>query len=203
MDTLILDDVLSEQIRQERADRGADRWDEVWDGTYIMAPLPNIEHQDLVSRLTFAFLEGLSFSDECWVFAGVNVSDRVHDWKSNYRCPDVAVFLPGSTASDEDTFFHGGPDFAVEVVSPRDRSREKLAFYASVGTKELLIVDRDPWALELWRLSEGELQCAGSTRIDEAELASAVIPFAFSLEQGKKRMRIRVRQTSDGREWSA
>ncbi|QDU88299.1 hypothetical protein Pla175_16740 [Pirellulimonas nuda] len=203
MDTLILDEMLSEQIRQERADRGADRWDEVWDGVYIMAPLPNIEHQDLVSRLTSALLDGLTFADDSRVFAGVNVSDRLDDWKSNYRCPDVAVFLPESKAMDKESFFHGGPDFAVEVVSPRDRSREKLDFYASVGTTELLIVDRNPWALELWRLSEDELRCTGSARIDDGELSSTVIPFAFSLELGMKRAGIKVRQTADGRSWNA
>ena len=30
-------------------------------------------------------------------FPGVNVSDRSDDWTQNYREPDVAVFLEGTT----------------------------------------------------------------------------------------------------------
>ena len=92
------------------------------------------------------------------VMAGVNVSDREHGWKKNYRCPDVVVFLNHTKAVDCDTFWFGGPDFAVEIASPGDRSREKLEFYAKVGTRELLLVDRKPWSLELYRL-DGEKLC--------------------------------------------
>ena len=60
------------------------------------------------------------------IFPGCNVSDRPKRWKKNYRCPDVAVFLPGNPAEDRETHWFGGPDFAVEILSPYDRSREKL-----------------------------------------------------------------------------
>jgi len=57
----------------------------------------------------------------------------------------------------------GGPDFAVEILNPGDRTPEKLPFYASVNVRELLVVDRDPWSLELFRLCDG--QCYRSERL--------------------------------------
>ena len=56
------------------------------------------------------------------------------------------------------TFWYGGPDFAVEVISPFDRSRKKFEFYARVGVRELLLVNRKPWSLELYRLDRGRAE---------------------------------------------
>ena len=64
------------------------------------------------------------------------------------------------------THWYGGPDFAVEVISPYDRSRKKLDFYAKVGVRELLLVDRKPWSLELYRLTDGELKLVGEITPD-------------------------------------
>ena len=47
MATVVLDRDFADALRQERAAARSDRWDEVWEGTYMMVPLPNIEHQDL------------------------------------------------------------------------------------------------------------------------------------------------------------
>jgi hypothetical protein len=78
------------------------------------------------------------------VHAGANVSDQLDDWRQNFRVPDVLVFLNSNPAEDRDTHWFGGPDFAVEIASRWDRSREKIAFYSSIGVRELLIIDRDP-----------------------------------------------------------
>ena len=88
---------------------------------------------------------------------GANITDLEEDWTHNYRCPDVVVFLKEGRAINRETHFFGGPDFAVEIVSEFDRSREKLPFYARVGVRELLLVDRDPWVLELFRLQDDRL----------------------------------------------
>ena len=66
----------------------------------------------------------------------------------------------------------GPADFLVEIISPGDKSRDKLAFYAELGVRELLVVDRYPWSLELYRLGGNELVLAvlrlppGTTRQD-------------------------------------
>ena len=51
MPTMILDRELEQQLRAERSARGADRYDEVWEGIYMKAPAPNDEHQELVMEL--------------------------------------------------------------------------------------------------------------------------------------------------------
>src|SRR5207302_10616346 len=77
------------------------------------------------------------------VLPGAGISDRKEKWTKNFRVPDVSVFLPGNPAKDRGTHYLGGPDFAVEIISKKDRSRKKFEFYAEVGVKEFLLVDRD------------------------------------------------------------
>jgi Uma2 family endonuclease len=202
MATLITDPTLEEQIRAQRAEWGGDRFDEVWEGTYMMTPLPNSEHSQIQSKLVVVFQNALGFSSPAVVYGGVNVSDRTDDWTKNYRCPDVAVVFPGGIAKDCDTHHLGGPDFVVEVVSPYDRSREKIVFYGRVGVRELLLVDRDPWALELYRLHDGQLELAGQSRPEQPDLlASQVLPLTFCLIDGDKRPRIEVNHSDGAQKW--
>jgi Uma2 family endonuclease len=136
------------------------------------------------------------------VFPGVNVGDRDENWKKNYRCQDVAVFLKGNPSQDRDTHWFGGPDFAVEVVSPNDRSRDKLDFYAKVGVRELLILDRKPWRLEMYRLAEGRLEPAGVSAPKKlAELSSTVLPLRLTLADAKPRPRLHISKADGQRNW--
>jgi len=203
MATLITDPKLEERIRAERAEWGGDRYDEIWEGTYMMNPLPNSEHLRLQSKLVWAFENALA-GTAAIVYPGLNVSDRADDWTEDFRCPDVAVVLPGGIARDCDTYHLGGPDFVVEIVSPYDRSREKLSFYGRVRVRELLLIDRDPWALELYRLHDGELKLAGQSRLDQPDvLKSTVLPLTFRLIPGDPRPRIEVRHSDGLQEWLA
>lgn len=196
---LVAEPHVEETLKAERRASGADRWDEVWDGVYFMSPLPNSEHQ-LVVGMIFVIVQGVLQEGNLGIaFPGINVSDREDDWTKNYRCPDVAVFLKGSSARDLDTHWLGGPDLAVEVVSHDDRSRDKLEFYARVGVRELLIVDRDPWALELYQLDDGVLRVSGvSTSDSPVQLQSKVLPLNFRLVPGDVRPVIEISHL-DGR----
>ena len=203
MATVILDRDVAERLRQERAALGLDRWDEVWEGTYMMAPLPNPEHQQIAIRLGAIFEDTVGWNDETIVLAGTNVSDRHKGWLHNYRCPDVAVYLPGTQARKYRTHFFGGPDFAVEIMSDDDRTRDKIPFYSNVGTRELLIVDRDPWSLELLRLSGKKLKSVGVSSGKRGRfLESRVLPLRFRLIGRKVRPTIEVIRTTDGKTWS-
>ena len=171
-------------LRAEREARGLDRWDEVWNGVYIVMPLANNEHQSLATRIAARLLGPVEDDRGGRVFAGCNVSDVADpaaDWRTNFRCPDVAVFLPGNPAEDRGTHWFGGPDCALEIVSRGDRSRQKLGFYAAVGVRELLVLDRDPWGLELYRLAGGELRSVGTTAPGGEALATETVPLRWSL----------------------
>ncbi len=204
MSVLILDPELAREFRDERKTRKLDRWDEVWDGVLVVAAVPNNEHQRLVSRLSVPFMAIIDWDGGDQVQPGANVSDRDKGWKKNYRIPDVLVFLKGNPATDCITHWCGGPDLAVEIVSPGDKPKEKFAFYAKIGTRELLIVDRDPWSLELYQLRKSQLQLAGRSDLtNQAVLASTVLPLSFQLLNANPRPIIHIAHHSNGQTWTA
>ena len=103
MVALINDPWLEEKIIAERQANGTDRFDEVWEGVYIMTPMANNEHQKLATATSRILYEVIVESESGDVFAGTNVSDRRDDWTKNYRCPDVAVYLNDTRAENRDT----------------------------------------------------------------------------------------------------
>jgi Uma2 family endonuclease len=202
MSTLIRNPDFEEQLRAERHARGLDRWDEVWEGVYVMPPYPNDEHQEIQAAFVGIFQLCVKWAGLGEVRAGVNVSDRIDDWSKNYRCPDVAVFLNGTTAKNLQTHWLGGSDFAIEIVSPDDSSRDKLDFYASVGVRELLIIDRAPWKLELYRRTGGQLvEVAQSVSTAPDKIVSQVVPFSFRLIAGGARPSIEVTHSDGVQRW--
>ncbi len=196
------------RIVRRRQITGADRFDEVWDEVYVLSPLANNEHQKLASKLLIA-LDAVVGGDErfnIFIFAGANVSDRGDDWTKNYRCPDVLVFLPGNPAEDRETHWLGGPDFAVEILSRGDRAREKFAFYARVGVRELLLVERRPWGLELYRLVGDDYELVGKSDLeDPALLPSIVLPLSFRLVlvPGEPRPHVELAKADGTQRWLA
>ena len=207
MSAILLDQDAVDDLRRQREASGADRWDEVWDGVYVMGALPNNEHQAIVGRLTTLLTLTIDLSGRGQVRPGVNVSDRTPSWKENYRCPDIVVYLSETRAEDHDTHWLGGPDLAVEVVSPGEDPHAKLSFYAKVHTREVLVIDRDPWRLKLFRLGDRELIPAGVSEVAGATagavLASEVVPFTWRLVPGADRPRIEIACTETGQTWHA
>jgi Uma2 family endonuclease len=202
MATVIMDPGFAERLRQERAAAGADRWDEVWEGTYMMAPLPDIEHQDIVGGLCEVLRVAVD-RQQGMVLPGTNVSDREKGWEQNYRCPDVVVYFSGTAAKQFTAHWCGGPDFGIEIVSDYDDTRDKIPFYSKVATRELLIVDRNPWSLELFRLDRKKLKSVGiSSGKRERIIESRVLPLTFQLKSGKHRPTIEVVRTNDGKTWN-
>ncbi|HEX4072899.1 MAG TPA: Uma2 family endonuclease, partial [Planctomycetaceae bacterium] len=182
MPTLIQDADLARQLIARRQRMGHDRSDEVWDGTYVIYSPPDNEHQEIRAQLTSLLVGIIDYQHIGKVRPGVNLSDRDRGWRKNYRCPDVVVFLNNTKGVDCDTHWVGGADFAVEIISPGDRSREKLDFYATVGTRELLLVDRKPWSLELFRLDGEKLVRVGKSTLAKREwLTSEVVPLKWRI----------------------
>ena len=168
-----------------------------------MDAMPNNEHQGMVSRLTYVLQFVVVDSGLGQVLAGCNVSDRAKHWRENYRVPDVAVFLNGTKAIDKNSHWLGGPDLAIEIVSPRDRSRKKLDFYAAVGTRELLLIDRDPWKMELYRLIDQKLILVGqSTAETAATQESVTVPLAWRVRTGNERPMIEVALLDGSKHWN-
>ena len=203
MDTLIVDPHVSERLIEERRARGADHFDEVWEGVYVMAPAPNDEHQEITTRLVRPFLyavEDLGLGD---VRVGINLASDLDDWEHDYRIPDIAVFLKGSHAVCHGAFWSGPPDFLVEIVSPWDKTREKSGFYSRLGTRELLLIDRDPWQLQLYRLQAEPLTLVATIAPGDADvIQSEVLPLRFRLLSGDPRPTIELVATDSQRSWT-
>ncbi len=188
---------------RERRRLGHDRHDEVWDGVYIMSPDPNIEHQVITGDLFFTLRLAIGGRSSAKVYPSLNISDRVERWTRNFRCPDICVFCPGNPAIDCGTHWCGGPDFTVEVMSPSDRSRKKLGFYASVGVRELLLVNRKPWQLELFRISPSKvLEPAGISHPETSSwLSSEVLPIRMRMIATPKGPRIELARPTGDEHW--
>lgn len=201
MSVLIRDRTISRSLIAKRKARGHDRYDEVWDGVYVMPPMANNEHQAMAPRWGSVLLDVVP-TEEGTIFVGVNVSDRVKGWKKNYRCPDVAVYLAANPAQDCVTHWCGGPDWLAEILSPGDESRAKLAFYEKVGVREVLLIDREPWCIELYQLQDHKLVLVGKSDLDQPhELKNAVLSVSFQLTVGLNRPLVLVKHTDGIRHW--
>lgn len=131
MRTVILGDPPELRTWLERRQAlGQDRFDEVWDGDYHVTPAPGGAHGDVdqqVARILGAVCDPVGL----WVSGPLNLGV-----KDNYRVPDrvvlrsrtVEVYVPTAAV-------------AIEIVSPRDESWEKLGFYAAREVDEVVIID--------------------------------------------------------------
>lgn len=204
MAVLHTDPEWTREIIDDRRRKGIDKYDEVWDGVYVIPPPHDNEHRRIVAGLAAALAVSLDRGEGGHVYPGVNVSDRQADWHQNYRVPAVAVVLPDSTAEDREAYFVGGPDLVVEIFCRGADPRQKIPFYAKIGTRELLVIDRDPWGLELYQLQGNTLVSAGrSDAANPAVLASGVLPLTFQLREGTPRPAIVVTHTQSGQTWTA
>jgi hypothetical protein len=199
---LVTNPALARKLKAKReSSPGASR-DEVWDGVYVMSPAADLEHQFFGQELWVVFREILSYLGGGIAYNVLNVSDRVQGWTENYREPDVGVYLAANPAIRCRTHMCGGPDFAVEILSDNDLARKKLDFYAKVNTQELLLLDRDPWSLELYRLADGKLELVGISTPGTSEiLTSAVLPLSLRLVPGENRPTIELCRLDGGQTW--
>jgi Uma2 family endonuclease len=197
--TLVLDSSVSRQLIRDRKARGIDGLDEVWDGVYVMSPEANLDHQDLAGQFISILSEVVKKPGLGRVQPGANLSDRRTNWKRNYRVPDVVVVLKGGRAVDCDTHWFGGPDFLIEIESPDDDIDSKLPFYAKIGVRELLIVDRDTRALRLFQHSNGAMSLVAQSGPRKAGwISSTVLALAFRWRANRSKPHIDVKRT-DGK----
>jgi hypothetical protein len=202
MAIMVLDPYMEQQILAERARSDGDQYDEVWEGVYVVTPLPNNDHQELVFEFVSILGEVVRRPAIGQVFPGVNLSDREEGWERNYREPDVAVFLRDTKAVNCGTHWRGAADFLVEIISPGERSREKIPFYSSLGVVELLVIDREPWTLELYRQQDGQLTKVGQSTLTTPDvLSSQSVGLTFQMFPGEPRPQIHVVHAASERQW--
>ncbi len=147
-------------IIQERHRTGVDRFDEVWDGVYVVNPPPSFRHSTVAGLIVdllrpHAEARGLVVRRE----VGLGRPD-------NHRIPDVVVARIADL--DEQEHYLLTAAIVVEVLSPGERIDKRL-FYGSCGVAEVLLVDPAAGTVEWFALT------LGTTRYEPVE-ASAILP---------------------------
>jgi Uma2 family endonuclease len=141
-----------EELLAHRRKTGEDRWDEVWEGVLHMTPAPSAEHQRILTRLLVFLVPILEDRGRGLMRPGINVCDAPEGWE-NYRIPDLTFIAAGrETILAPDGIRFGGPDAVIEIRSPDDETYEKLTFFATLGVREVIVIDRDSKQVELFTL---------------------------------------------------
>lgn len=152
MRTVVLgSDADVERLLEQRRAMGADRYDEVWEGEYHMAPAPHPFHARLDQQMA-AILEPLARRRDLIALSPCNIGQA-----TNYRVPDRSVHREQPTET-----FVPTAALVVEVVSPDDESWANFDFYASHHVDEVVIVDGHRRSVDWFALVDGTYQ--GVTR---------------------------------------
>lgn len=134
---------------------GQDRFDEVWDGEYHMAPAPHIWHSYLDSQV-HALLQRLAPPRGLHPTGSFNLGVE-----GNFRVPDVALHR----SAELNSVWVPTAALVVEIVSPDDESWLKFDHYANHGVDEVLIADPRHRALHLFVLVDGRYEPAGRSAL--------------------------------------
>ncbi len=145
---------------------GQDRFDEVWEGEYHVAPAPSGKHGRVDDRLgrilgPLADRAGLQGTTAC------NIGGP-----GDYRVPDRAWFRTGGL-----DVWNPTAAIVAEIVSPGDESRRKFDFYHHAGIEEVLIVDPDARTVEWFVRGPDAFRSADASTlmgISAADLAAAI-----------------------------
>jgi len=120
-----------EALLERRRELGQDPPDEVWEGVYHVNPAPHSRHARIAQQLA-VILDGLA--REAGLVPTLSIFNLGEP--DDYRVPDGGLFVVGP-----DAVYLPTAALVVEIVSPADKTWDKLGFYAAHAVNELLIVD--------------------------------------------------------------
>lgn len=134
-------------LLDERRRTGCDRLDEVWAGVPHLVPPPSVSHQDFEYELEQA-LRSIAARRGLRTFHNIGLVVPGTGW-SDYRVPDLSIAHPTQLS---ERALEGRAELVVEILSPRDESRDKLPFYAGRGAREVWLVDPYTRRVEVFAL---------------------------------------------------
>jgi Putative restriction endonuclease len=130
-----------------RRELGQDRYDEVWEGDYHVAPGPSAEHAIVdgqVTRLRWPQADRV----DLLVTTAFNLGEP-----EDYRVPDGGLHRDRPAG-----VFAATAAMVIEVVGPGDEALAKLAFYARRAVVEVLVADPARRTVRMWQLRGGSSQ---------------------------------------------
>lgn len=145
---------------QWRRTTGADRWDEVWDGSLRLTPPPTREQLVLEGELELWLHLNWALAAEGKVCRQLPVS-LVKDWETDFRIPDLALLGPDQLELDRGDHLSGPPLVAIELHSEAAPTYDKLIYYAQIGVREIWVIPIDGGEVEIYRCKEGVALLAG------------------------------------------
>jgi Uma2 family endonuclease len=134
-------------LLEQRRRAGCDRLDEVWAGVPHLVPPPSISHQDFEYELEQA-LRSIAARRGLRTLHNIALAVPGTGW-TDYRVPDLCVAHPAQLSEHA---LEGRAELVVEILSPRDESRDKLPFYASRGVREVWLADPAARQVEVFAL---------------------------------------------------
>jgi hypothetical protein len=152
---------------ERRRELGIDGRDEVWAGAYRVIPPPNLAHQwvgEQLSELLAVPARAAGLRPLIREF-GIGTPD-------DFRVPDG-----GLLRGDGDGVWLATAELVLEILSPRDKTWQKLSFYAAHGVRELLIVDPRKRTVQWLGLCDGRyepIERSGLIDMGAAELAGLI-----------------------------
>ena len=151
---------------ERRRALGQDRFDEVWEGEYHVAPEAHARHGDVAHQLA-VLLRPRAQAAGLWGSGPLNLGSP-----DDYRVPDQAYLRERATEVWNPT-----AAIVVEIVSPGDESHAKLGFYHRIGAEEVLIVDPLRRSVEWHRREEAGFERTGASQllsVTDGELADEI-----------------------------
>lgn len=156
-----------QSLIERRHALGIDLFDEVWEGSYHVAPAPSAAHaylDDVLAVLLHPYAQAAGLIGTGPFNLGRPDDYRVPD-RGYHRGRPKGTWVP--TAA-----------IVVEIVSPDDETYEKFGFFADRGVEELIVVDPSVQALALWRrttdCSYEEQPASALLRVTAADLIAAI-----------------------------
>jgi len=156
-----------QDLIQRRQALGIDLFDEMWEGSYHVAPAPSAAHaylDDVLAVLLHPFAEA----------AGLTGTGPFNlGGPDDYRVPDR-------------TYHHGRPRgtwiptaaVVVEIISPDDETYEKFGFYSTHEVEEIVVADPSARSLVVWRRAPGagyeQVPASAVLHVSAVELAPSV-----------------------------
>jgi Uma2 family endonuclease len=143
---------------------GQDRYDEVWEGRYVVAPDPHSSHGAVQLELA-ALLKPAAHRLGLQATTAFNLG-RPDD----FRVPDGGLVpWPAGT-------WHETARLVVEILSPEDDTFGKLDFYTGHGVDELLVIDWRSRTVRCFALQDGQQERDHSVVL---ELTTAAVAAAI------------------------
>lgn len=134
--------------------------EEVVDGEIRIMPLNKWNHTLIVGNVRRALEEQLDRRE--FLVVAENFGLIIRKAPLTSRNPDLAVFRK-STIVERDGYIHSAPQLIVEVLSPRNRLRDREQLrrdYSSIGVPEYWVITPEERTVEVFYLENGQLRTA-------------------------------------------